>query len=86
MKLKETIMITIVALAFLLITGVAKSDEKSITPQEFVETVTSVPGKVGNHVKNEWQDIKEYQSKSWAETKTRWPWNVLLKGKDDTQN
>ena len=86
MKLKETIMITIVALAFLLITGVAKSDEKSITPQEFVETVASVPGKVSNHVKSEWQDIKEYQAKSWAETKTRWPWNVLLKGKDDTQN
>ena len=83
MKLKETIMITIAALAFLLITGIAKSDEKTVTPQEFVETVVSVPGKVGNHFKNEWQDIKEYQAKSWAETKTRWPWNVLLKGSND---
>ena len=83
MKLKETLMITIVALAFLLITGVAKSDEKSITPQEFVETVASVPGKVGNHVENEWQDIKEYQTKVWSEAKNQWPWNVIFKGKDN---
>ena len=83
MKLKETIMIAIAALAFLLITGIAKSDEKTVTPQEFVETVASVPGKVGNHVKNEWQDIKEYQAKSWAETKQRWPWNKIFKGKDN---
>ncbi len=86
MKLKETIMITIAALAFLLITGIAKSDEKTYTPQETIEAFASVPGKVGNHLKNEWQDIKEYQAKSWAETKQKWPWNVLLKGKDDTQN
>ncbi len=86
MKLKETIMLAIGALAFLLITGIAKADEKTNTPQETIEAFASVPGKVGNHLKNEWQDIKEYQAKSWAETKQRWPWNVLLKGKDDTQN
>ena len=86
MKLKEIVMVTIAALAFMLITGIAKSDEKTITPQEFVTAVSEVPSKVGNHVKNEWQDIKEYQTKSWAEAKTKWPWNVLLKGKDDTQN
>ena len=41
---------------------------------------------IKNHIVNEWNDIKEYQSKTWAEAKTKWPWNVLLKGKNDTQN
>jgi len=86
MKLKETIMIAVGALAFMLITGIAKSDEKTYTPQETIEAFASVPGKVGNHLKNEWQDIKVYQANSFAEMKTKWPWNVLLKGKDDTQN
>jgi hypothetical protein len=86
MKLKETLMIAVGALAFMLITGIAKSDEKTYTPQETIEAFASVPGKVSNHVKNEWQDIKVYQAKSWAEMKTKWPWNVLLKGKNDTQN
>ena len=31
-------------LAFLLITGVAKSEEKKITPQEFASNVAEVPG------------------------------------------
>jgi|TARA_B100000900_G_scaffold26533_1_gene20619 hypothetical protein len=73
MKLKETIMIAIAALAFMMITGVAKSEE-------------TIDVKVKNHIVNEWNDIKEYQSKTWAEAKTKWPWNVLLKGKNDTQN
>ena len=73
MKLKETIMITVAALAFMLITGIAKSEE-------------TIDVKVKNHIVNEWNDIKEYQSKTWAEAKTKWPWNVLLKGKNDTQN
>ena len=73
MKLKETIMIAIAALAFMMITGIAKSEE-------------TIDVKVKNHIVNEWNDIKEYQSKTWAEAKTKWPWNVLLKGKNDTQN
>ena len=73
MKLKETIMIAIAALAFMMITGVAKSEE-------------TIDVKVKNHIVNEWNDIKEYQSKTWAEAKTKWPWNVLLNGKNDTQN
>ena len=73
MKLKETIMIAIAALAFMMITGIAKSED-------------TIDVKVKNHIVNEWNDIKEYQSKTWAEAKTKWPWNVLLKGKNDTQN
>ena len=73
MKLKETIMIAIAALAFMMITGIAKSEE-------------TIDVKIKNHIANEISEIKEYQAKSWAEAKTKWPWNVLLKGKNDTQN
>ena len=73
MKLKETIMIAIAALAFMMITGVAKSEE-------------TIDVKVKNHIVNEWNDIKEYQTKTWAEAKTKWPLNILLKGNNDTQD
>ena len=73
MKLKETIMIAIAALAFMLITGIAKAED-------------TIDVKVKNHIVNEWNDIKEYQTNTWAEAKTKWPWNVLLKGNNDTQN
>ena len=86
MKLKETMMIAIAALAFMLITGIAKAEDKTITPQEFVSNVAEVPGKLVKFIGNEVDKTKEYQAKSWAEMKTKWPWNVLLKGKDDTQN
>ena len=62
MKLKETIMIAVGALAFMLITGIAISDEKTYTPQETIEAFASVPGKVSNHFKNEWQ-INQKNSK-----------------------
>ena len=79
-------MIVVAALAFLLITGVAKSEEKTITPQEFAKNISEVPSKVSNFIQNEISKTKEYQTKSWAKTKKRWPWNVLLKEKNDTQN
>ena len=56
MKLKETIAIAIVALAFMLITGVAKANP--------VETVT-------NWLSNEKTKIVEYQTKSWADSKVQ---------------
>ena len=65
-KIKEYVIITLGALAFLLITGIAKADTQ---PKQFVETVASVPGKVGTHLQNEWSDIKVYQANSWAEMK-----------------
>ena len=56
MKLKETIMIAIAALAFMLITGVAKANP--------VETVT-------NWLSNEKTKIVEYQTKSWADSRAQ---------------
>ena len=51
----------------------AQAEEtKSVTPKEFVETVASVPGKVGNHITNEIEKTKEYQAKNWADMKSQW--------------
>ena len=64
MKLKETIMIVIAALAFMLITGIAKSDEKSLN-------ISEVPTKVSNFIKGEVDKTKEYQTKVWADQKVK---------------
>ena len=53
MKLKETIMIAIAGLAFMLITGIAKANP------------------VTNWLTNEKNKIVEYQTKSWADSKTQ---------------
>ena len=82
MKLKETMMIAVAALAFMLITGVAKSEEKTITPQEFVSNVAEVPGKLVTFIGNEVEKTKEYQANSWAEMKTKWPF-TMFKGKEN---
>ena len=80
MKLKETMMIAVAALAFMLITGVAKSEEvKTITPQEFASNVAEVPGKLVNFIGSEVEKTKEYQKKSWAEMKTKWPFTMFNK-------
>ena len=54
-----------------LFASVSQADDKvnTVTPQEFVESVASVPGKVSTHLQNEWVDIKAYQAKSWADSK-----------------
>jgi len=71
-KIKEYAMITVIALSFMLITGVAKSDEKTHTPQEVMESFAQVPAKVGSNIQTEWTDIKQYQAKSWADAKKQW--------------
>ena len=54
-------------------------ENKSITPKEFVTTVSEVPSKVGNFLTNEVEKTKEYQKKSWAEMKTKWPFTMFNK-------
>ena len=73
-------------LVFILITGVAKAEDKTITPQEFVSNVAEVPGKLVTFIGSEVEKTKEYQAKSWADMKTKWPF-TMFKGKSDvTQN
>ena len=83
MKLKEIVMVTIAGLVFMLITGIAKAEDKTITPQEFATALSEVPSNVSNFIQGEVSKTKEYQTKVWAEAKTKWPWNVILKGKDN---
>lgn len=52
--------------------GLVKADEKTYTPQETLKAFSEVPGKLGNHIKTEWAETKEFQAKNWAEMKFKW--------------
>ena len=67
-KMKETLMITVAALAFLTLTGLAKADEKTNT----ITAIKAIPTNIASHISNEVQETKEYQAKSWAEMKFKW--------------
>jgi len=62
-KIKEYALIAVFALAIMLMTGVAKSDENKIT---------QVIDSVGTHISNEIEETKEYQKNSWASAKAQW--------------
>ena len=63
--------------------SMSSAEEKTITPKEFGTTIAQTPGKLANFISNEVNKTKEYQKKSWAEAKTKWPWNKIFKGKDN---
>ena len=73
-------------LIFLMITGVAKAEEKTLTAQEFASNVAEVPSKVGNWLTGEVEKTKAYQTKVWSEAKNKWPWNMLKSKKNATQD
>lgn len=79
MKLKEIIAVAVAGLIFMLITGIAKADDKKITPKEFATSISEVPTKVSNFVQNEVSKTKEYQTKVWADQKVKNAkmWNKL---------
>ena len=82
--MRTLMMMTIVAL---MTATMAKSDEtKTITPQEFASNVAQVPGKLVTFIGNEVEKTKEYQAKSWAEMKTKWPFTMFKGNKDESQN
>ena len=61
-------------------------ENKTITPQEFASNVAQVPGKLVTFIGNEVEKTKEYQAKSWAEMKTKWPFTMFTGNKDESQN
>ena len=77
-KMKDTLMITVMAIAFLTLTGLAKADEKTNT----IQAIKAMPANIASHISNEVQETKEYQAKSWAEAKAQW---TKLKNKFITQ-
>tara|TARA_B100000902_G_C27089253_1_gene802972 strand:- start:435 stop:671 length:237 start_codon:yes stop_codon:yes gene_type:complete len=72
----------IMIVALVLFSTSAMADEKTITPKEFGTAIAETPAKVVNFINNEVDKTKEYQKKSWAEMKTKWPWNKLFTKKD----
>ena len=55
----------------------ANAEEKTYTPKETIQAFAEVPGKVGNWFSGEVEKTKEYQAKSWAEMKSKWPFTML---------
>tara|TARA_R110001592_G_scaffold13346_3_gene61446 strand:+ start:792 stop:1046 length:255 start_codon:yes stop_codon:yes gene_type:complete len=80
--MKTMMMITV---AVLLTMTMVKSDEKTYTITEVATSVVAVPGKVKDHLTNEWEETKEFQAKSFAEAKTKWPWNKIFKTEEQTE-
>jgi len=70
----------IIALVFA--TSAIADEKKTITPQEFAQTISEVPNKVGNFLTSEVEKTKAYQTKVWSEAKTKWPWNKIFKDKE----
>ena len=60
----------------------ALAEDKTITPKEFANNVSQVPGKLVTFFQGEVEKTKAYQTKVWSEAKTKWPW-TLIKGKDN---
>ena len=63
-KIKEYAMITVMALSFMLITGIAKSGE--------TDKITEIGQKVTTHISNEVESTKQFQAEKWAEAKAQW--------------
>ena len=81
--MKNTMLFVASLVAVILISiSMASADEKTITPKEFGNAIAQTPGKLVNFISNEVDKTKEYQKKSWAEMKTKWPFN-MLKGKSN---
>ena len=57
--------------------SMSSAEEKTITPKEFGTTIAQTPGKLANFISNEVNKTKEYQKKSWAEMKTKWPFTMF---------
>ena len=56
----------------------ANADEKkTYTPKETIQAFAEVPSKVGNWFSGEVEKTKEYQSKNWADMKTKWPFTMF---------
>ena len=69
-NVKSTMLFIASLVAVILISvSMANAEEKTITPKEFVSNVAEVPSKVGNWFTGEVEKTKEYQKKSWENSK-----------------
>ena len=70
-------------IAMVLFSTSTLAEDKTITPKEFANNISQVPGKLVTFFQGEVEKTKEFQKKSFAEAKTKWPWNKIFKGKDN---
>ena len=64
----KNIMIALLVLCFTATVG-NTNETKTITPKEFGIAIVETPAKVANFISNEVEKTKEYQKKSWADSK-----------------
>ena len=69
MKKLLFLILLVLAFSFQMYAESLADENKTVTPSELVTTLGEVPSKVSNHLKNEWQDIKEYQANAWEQGK-----------------
>ena len=74
---------SLVAVIFISMSMANAEEQKTYTPKETIQAFAEVPSKVGNWFTGEVEKTKEFQKKSFAEAKTKWPWNKIFKAKDN---
>ena len=63
---------SLVAVIFISL-SMANAEDKKLS-------INELPNKVGTWFNGEVEKTKEFQKASWAEAKTKWPWNKIFKG------
>ena len=78
-NVKSTMLFIASLVAVILISmSMANAEEqKTYTPKETIQAFAEVPSKVGNWFSGEVEKTKEYQSKNWADMKTKWPFTMF---------
>ena len=77
-NVKSTMLFVVSLVVVILISlSMANAEEqKTYTPKETIQAFAEVPSKVGNWFSGEVEKTKEYQAKSWAEMKSKWPFTM----------
>ena len=66
---------SLVAVIFISL-SMANAEDKKLS-------INELPNKVGTWFNGEVEKTKEFQKASWAQAKTKWPWNKIFKAKDN---
>ena len=73
-NVKSTMLFIASLVAVILISvSMANAEDKKLS-------INELPNKVGTWFNGEVEKTKEFQKASWAEAKTKWPWNKIFKG------
>ena len=78
-NVKKTILFvaSLVVVIFVSMKMANAEEQKTYTPKETIQAFAEVPSKVGNWFTGEVEKTKEYQAKSWADMKSKWPFTMF---------